>query len=72
MDCVYDIFPELSASWPLVAEVVFYGDLTTYGVSFTDEYGAERHFALSMSGLDGSIVSSEYRENKKLSLAQWS
>ena len=60
VECTYDIFPELSAAWPLVADVVFYGDMTTYGVSFTDEYGAERHFSLFMSGMDGSIVASEY------------
>lgn len=60
VDCVYDTFPELGAAWPLVADVVFYGDMTTYGLSFTDESGAQRHFAVSMSGKDGSLLAVEY------------
>ena len=43
-----------------VADVVFYGDMTTYGLSFVDEKGNERYFALSLSGLDGSLVMNEY------------
>lgn len=60
VDCIYDIFPELSAAWPLVADVVFYGDMTAYGLSFTDESGIQRHFAITMSGFDSSLVATEY------------
>ena len=48
------------ATWPLVADVVFYGDMTAYGLSFTDESGIQRHFAITMSGFDSSLVATEY------------
>lgn len=44
----------------LVAGLVFYGDMTTYGISFVDSEGEERFFAVSLSGMDGSIVMNEY------------
>jgi len=43
-----------------VAGVVFYGDMTTYGISFVDEEGEERYYAVSLSGMDGSLVMNEY------------
>jgi len=45
---------------PFVAELPFYGDMTTYGISFADEYGNDRHFALYISGRNGSLVMEEY------------
>ncbi len=42
------------------AGIVFYGDMTTYGISFADSNGVERRFALSLSGYDGSIELYEY------------
>ena len=45
---------------PFLAQVVFWGDMTTYGISFTDEAGNARHFAVSISGKDGSLVCQEY------------
>lgn len=59
-DCTYDTFPKLTPEEPLVAEVVFYGDFTTYGLSFTDESGTQRHFALYISGRNGAPVLQEY------------
>jgi len=44
-----------------VLGVVFYGDMTAYGISFTDASGNERHFAASISGRDGTPVLVEYR-----------
>ena len=44
----------------LVAGLVFYGDMTTYGISFVDGEGEERFFSVSLSGMDGSIVMNEY------------
>ena len=38
----------------------FPGDMTTYGISFTDADGAARHYAVSISGKDGSLVCAEY------------
>ena len=52
--------PGLSVGQALIMGVEFYGDLTTYGIVFTDEAGWRRHFAVSMSGRDGSLVLQEY------------
>lgn len=41
---------------PLVLGLVFYGDLTTYGLSFTDAEGMEHHYSIYKSGEDGSIL----------------
>lgn len=43
-----------------VAGVVFYGDMTTYGISFVDASGEERHYAVSISGMNGAVVMNEY------------
>jgi hypothetical protein len=43
-----------------VAGVVFYGDMTTYGISFLDAEGNERHYAVSISGMNGALVMNEY------------
>ncbi|MBQ7099331.1 MAG: hypothetical protein IJO05_06410 [Oscillospiraceae bacterium] len=51
---------ELDPDHSFLAQVVFWGDMTTYGISFTDADGAERHYAVSISGRDGSLVCSEY------------
>ncbi|MBQ4551215.1 MAG: hypothetical protein IJA49_09005 [Oscillospiraceae bacterium] len=51
---------ELDPDHAFLAQVVFWGDMTTYGISFTDADGAERHYAVSISGRDGSLVCSEY------------
>ncbi len=43
-----------------VVGVVFYGDMTTYGLSYEDACGIGHYFALYISGKDGSLVFSEY------------
>ena len=43
----------------LLGGVVFWGDMTTYGISFTDRSGAVRSYELSVSGKDGSLVFAE-------------
>ncbi|MCD7882838.1 MAG: hypothetical protein LUI87_03890 [Lachnospiraceae bacterium] len=53
---------ELSADSCFVAAVCFYGDMTAYGISFTDEEGQERHFAVHISGRNGSLILDEYGE----------
>ena len=57
---VLAFLPDMSPDAPLLAGVVFYGDMTTYGISFVDRTGEERFFAVSLSGMDGSIVMNEY------------
>ncbi|MCC8047091.1 MAG: hypothetical protein LIP12_16665 [Clostridiales bacterium] len=51
---------ELTADSCFVAAVCFYGDMTAYGISFTDEDGTERYFAVHISGRNGSLVLDEY------------
>lgn len=51
---------ELEADGTLKISVVFWGDMTTYGVSFTDSNGNRRAYALMISGMDGSLICSEY------------
>lgn len=51
---------ELQEDTYLVVGVVFYGDMTTYGVSFLDRNGAEHHYAISMSGRNGELEWNEY------------
>ena len=51
---------ELDPDRAFLAQVVFWGDMTTYGISFTDAEGQPRHYAVSISGRDGSLVCTEY------------
>lgn len=45
---------------PLVIEVTFWGDMTTFGFDFTDEEGVERHYLISLSGRNGQLYVQEY------------
>lgn len=47
---------------PLVVEVTFWGDMTTFGLDFTDEYGLERHYLISISGRNGALCAQEYHK----------
>ena len=49
----------MKAGETLLGGVVFWGDMTTYGVSFTDSSGAVRSYELSVSGKDGSLIVTE-------------
>ena len=51
---------EMAPDHAFLAHVAFWGDMTTYGISFTDENGESRHYAISISGKDGSLVCTEY------------
>ena len=51
---------EIDPDHAFLAQVVFWGDMTTYGISFTDADGETRHFAVSFSGKDGSLICQEY------------
>ena len=51
---------ELSPDQSFLAQVPFWGDLTTYGISFIDETGRERHFSVLISGEDGSLILREF------------
>lgn len=51
---------EMDPDRAFLAQVVFWGDMTTYGISFTDVDGEARHYAIMVSGKDGSLVCTEY------------
>jgi len=56
---VYEEYCYLGGLEPLqafVTELYFSGDFTTYGLSFIDEYGMERIFAIGQSGRNGELV----------------
>lgn len=50
----------LAAEETVLLSVVYWGDMTTYGISFTDADGHDRYYSLSVSGKDGSLICSEY------------
>ncbi len=52
--------PTLTEDKPLMIKTEFYGDLTTYGLTFIDTNGNERHYAIYISGRNGAIMMSEY------------
>ena len=51
---------EMHKDEALKVSVVFWGDFTTYGLSFTDSNGNRRSYSLMISGKDGSLVCREY------------
>lgn len=58
-DLLYQV-AQLDPNKPLVADVSFPGDLTTYGIRFTDPEGIVRQYTVSVSGRNGSLVLEEY------------
>lgn len=40
--------------------MTFSGDIPNYGISYVDEQGTTRNYALEVSGKDGSILLSEF------------
>ena len=58
-ECLYTL-EEITPDLPFVAGVVFYGDMTAYGISFTDAQGQSHHFAVFISGRNGSVLLEEY------------
>ncbi len=51
---------ELNPGTAFVAGVEFYGDMTAYGISFTDAAGDSRSFAVHISGRNGELLMDEY------------
>lgn len=45
----------LTAEKPLVLSVIFYGTVPYYGISFTDDNGETKVYAIDESGMDGSV-----------------
>lgn len=59
IDEIYS-YGTLESYRPLMVELTFYGDMPSYGVSYTDENGKTRCFAVSVSGYDGSLELLEF------------
>ena len=53
---------EMKKGENLLGGVVFWGDMTTYGMSFTDRSGAVRTYEMTISGKDGSLLFTETTE----------
>lgn len=53
-------FEVMEIGQTLLAPLVFYGDMTAYGVSFADSNGAYRNYAVTISGMDGSLLLQEF------------
>lgn len=52
--------PELTPDRPLLAGLVFLGDIPNNGISYVDENGVEKRYAVDMSGRDGSLFLWEF------------
>lgn len=52
--------PELTPDRPLLAGLVFLGDIPNNGVSYVDENGVEKRYAVDMSGRNGSLFLWEF------------
>jgi len=51
---------EMHPDVPLVADVAFPGDMSMYGISFTDGNGAIYNYSISISGRNGSLILAEF------------
>ncbi|MCD8336085.1 MAG: hypothetical protein LUD18_02215 [Lachnospiraceae bacterium] len=51
---------ELAEGTAFVAGIEFYGDMTAYGISFTDADGTKWSFAVHISGRNGELLLDEY------------
>ena len=52
--------PELTEEMPLVAELAFPGDMSTYGIRFVDEQGNSHVYCVFISGRNGALVLKPY------------
>ena len=51
---------EMDEEMPLVAELAFPGDMSMYGIRFTDEAGNTYVYSIYISGRNGALILSEY------------
>lgn len=52
--------PALKPHFPLVVGITFSGSIPQYGISYTDENGRSKQFAIERSGDDGSLLLTEF------------
>lgn len=60
-DCHWDI---VTSDTPIAVQLIFPGDLPAYGISYEDQYGVLRRFAIEVSGYDGSLLLREADPNE--------
>lgn len=58
-EVLYEQDSLMAEAW-IVFRLAFPGDIPPYGISLVDEAGAQRSFAIGISGMDGSLVLSEF------------
>lgn len=46
----------LTTNTPLVVTMTFWGDIPSYGITYTDSDGAEHTGTISLNGMDGSVI----------------
>lgn len=51
----YFMLPEMTPERPLVADLVFPGDMSAYGISFRDSDGNGYHYIVTLSGRNGTV-----------------
>lgn len=51
----YFMLPEMTPERPLVADLVFPGDMSAYGISFKDASGNGYHYIVTLSGRNGLV-----------------
>ena len=52
---------ELNSGKPLIADLAFPGDMSMYGIRFTDKLGNKHTYGISISGMDGSLEIIPYK-----------
>ncbi|MBP3468709.1 MAG: hypothetical protein J6K26_04255 [Lachnospiraceae bacterium] len=50
----------LTKDSPLLVKLAFFGTIPSYGISYVDENGATRNYAIAESGKDGSVILWEF------------
>lgn len=50
----------LTPEHPLLVHMTFYGTVPNYGISYTDNNGIVHKFAVTQSGMDGSLILNEF------------
>lgn len=60
VDQLLHTIPQMKAGEAFVADVVFYGDMTMFGLSFVDSTGTTHYYSVSVSGRNGTLVFTEY------------
>lgn len=69
-DCHWDT---VTLDTPIAVQLIFYGDLPTYGISYEDQHGTLHCFAIEVSGDDGSLLlrEADQNENEFVLRAEW-